>query len=152
MATERSSLLPGAVEESQLSNAIATDEPPLSFWHLVKHGVVLKNEGSTARDHLANERTYLAWIRTSLALVGASIGLLKWDAVGSTEGYMLGIIGVTALVTSTYRYFRVMERLERNSFEPNVRSILAVVVIVAVCFMLVYVLPLVKPTITIKAS
>lgn len=33
----------------------------------------LKNEGSVARDHLALERTFLAWLRTSLAF--ASIGV-----------------------------------------------------------------------------
>lgn len=33
----------------------------------------LKNEGSVARDHLALERTFLAWLRTSLSLV--SIGM-----------------------------------------------------------------------------
>ncbi|GAA5913871.1 YidH family protein [Sporobolomyces salmoneus] len=33
----------------------------------------LENKGSVARDHLASERTFLAWLRTSLAL--ASIGI-----------------------------------------------------------------------------
>ncbi|GAA6062851.1 hypothetical protein JCM10212_006104 [Sporobolomyces blumeae] len=33
----------------------------------------LENKGSVARDHLAGERTFLAWLRTSLAL--ASIGI-----------------------------------------------------------------------------
>lgn len=33
----------------------------------------LENVGSVARDHLANERTFLAWLRTSLSL--ASIGV-----------------------------------------------------------------------------
>lgn len=33
----------------------------------------LQNEGSVARDHLASERTFLAWLRTSLSLV--SIGM-----------------------------------------------------------------------------
>jgi uncharacterized membrane protein YidH (DUF202 family) len=39
---------------------------------LLRDGAILTNEGSTARDHLANERTYLAWMRTGLALIGAS--------------------------------------------------------------------------------
>ena len=38
---------------------------------------IMDVEQVSVRDHLANERTYLAWIRTSLALIGASIAILK---------------------------------------------------------------------------
>jgi putative membrane protein len=86
----------------------------------------------SARDHLANERTYLAWMRTSLALIGASIGLLKWEAVHEGEGYLVGIVGVAALLTSTYRYFYVMRRLRHNQYEPNVIPILIMVAVVSV--------------------
>lgn len=34
----------------------------------------LLNTGSVARDHLASERTYLAYVRTSLALSMAGVG------------------------------------------------------------------------------
>lgn len=37
------------------------------------HSISLENKGSVARDHLALERTFLAWLRTSLAF--ASIGI-----------------------------------------------------------------------------
>ena len=51
-------------------------EPSTSWWCglLEKYGSVsLENKGSVARDHLALERTFLAWLRTSLAF--ASIGI-----------------------------------------------------------------------------
>lgn len=47
-----------------------------SWWRKVtdKYGsITLENKGSVARDHLALERTFLAWLRTSLAF--ASIGI-----------------------------------------------------------------------------
>lgn len=37
-------------------------------------GLVLENKGCVARDHLASERTYLAYVRTSLACANAGVG------------------------------------------------------------------------------
>jgi len=34
----------------------------------------LQNSGSVARDHLASERTFLAYVRTSLTIVSAGVG------------------------------------------------------------------------------
>ncbi|KAL7276137.1 hypothetical protein RUND412_000870 [Rhizina undulata] len=42
-------------------------------WFLKFGAIELENKGSVARDHLALERTFLAWLRTSLAF--ASIGI-----------------------------------------------------------------------------
>jgi uncharacterized membrane protein YidH (DUF202 family) len=39
------------------------------------------NSGSTARDHLANERTFLAWARTGLGFVGLGVGLAEMKKV-----------------------------------------------------------------------
>ncbi|KAG8700768.1 hypothetical protein FRC08_004458 [Ceratobasidium sp. 394] len=38
--------------------------------------MVLENSGSVARDHLANERTWLAYVRTSLAIASTGVGML----------------------------------------------------------------------------
>jgi hypothetical protein len=40
--------------------------------------LVLENKGSVARDHLASERTYLAYVRTSLACANAGVGELMY--------------------------------------------------------------------------
>ncbi|KAK5170453.1 uncharacterized protein LTR77_005041 [Saxophila tyrrhenica] len=53
-----------------------TSEESESWWKVFvdKYGSVeLENKGSIARDHLALERTFLAWLRTSLSF--ASIGI-----------------------------------------------------------------------------
>lgn len=36
--------------------------------------LILTNSGSVARDHLASERTFLAYVRTSLALASTGVG------------------------------------------------------------------------------
>ncbi|KAI5961134.1 hypothetical protein CANMA_003908 [Candida margitis] len=38
----------------------------------------LPNKGSVARDHLANERTFLSWTRTSLVFVTFGIGFMQF--------------------------------------------------------------------------
>ena len=42
--------------------------------HLDEVSLTLQNSGSVARDHLASERTFLAYMRTSLAIASAGIG------------------------------------------------------------------------------
>jgi len=39
--------------------------------------LTLLNSGSTARDHLASERTFLAYVRTSLALASTGVALVQ---------------------------------------------------------------------------
>jgi putative membrane protein len=132
---------PPTSSSSMNGNNSSDDETTTCLYPLMTHNRrVIPNVGSTARDHLANERTYLAWIRTSLALIGASIGLLKWEDESSfaVEGYLVGVTGVVALVTSTWRYFHVMHLLQQGQFEPNVSSILVVVVVVSVTIVVAF--------------
>ena len=126
------------IEPASPSAASAYRLPSLKS--LFVDGALLQNKGSTARDHLANERTYLAWFRTSLALIGASLGLLKWDAVSVWTGYLVAVVGVVCLINSTERYFSNMHRLEKGEFVPNVRGILVIVVVVVAAIVGAFVL------------
>ena len=109
---------------------------------LFRQGAIINNTGSTARDHLANERTFLAWLRTGLSLIGISLGLLKWSAVSDASGYLVFLLGVSVLITSTQRYFRVMRLLEQGEFEPNIHGILTVVIVSVVAIVAALILHL----------
>jgi putative membrane protein len=88
-----------------------------------------------ARDHLANERTFLAWVRTGAAIVifGFAIGrfsiamrqltalsghavrtagLSVWMGAGSI------VAGVLLVVAGLVRYRKTREQLDRGTFEP----------------------------------
>jgi uncharacterized membrane protein YidH (DUF202 family) len=52
-------------------------EMAIHSWSNLNPSLVLENNGSVARDHLASERTFLAYVRTSLALAGSGVGLVQ---------------------------------------------------------------------------
>jgi len=88
-----------------------------------------------ARDHLANERTFLAWVRTGVATIifGFAIGrfsialreFMKFQGYKSiTPGFTtwLGIIsavgGVLLLLAGLGRYRKTRMQLDSSTFEP----------------------------------
>jgi putative membrane protein len=92
-------------------------------------------DSSRARDHLANERTFLAWVRTGVALVvfGFAIGRFSiairqfMQIEGRTAGtagitVWFGTIAIIAGVLATFagllRYRRTRAQLESGKFEP----------------------------------
>jgi len=97
-------------------------------------------------DHLANERTFLAWIRTSISIivfgfVVAKFGItlrefLRFQGAGRHESGMSLAIGVGFMVmgifmaiVSLIRYWTVMKQLNEDKFQPAgpIVTILAVV-------------------------
>jgi|SRR5271157_4354107 len=89
-----------------------------------------------ARDHLANERTFLAWVRTSVAIVvfGFAIGRFaialrqlarfQGQQVSKTTGLsvwmgMISILaGVVMMAAGLVRYRKTRAQLEEGKFEP----------------------------------
>ena len=81
---------------------------------------VVDNTGSTARDHLANERTFLAWVRTGLGLVGLGV-VLERLGVGTERfavlaGLSLILFGGLSLIYALGRYLWVARHLEQGTF------------------------------------
>jgi putative membrane protein len=92
-------------------------------------------DANRARDHLANERTFLAWVRTSVAIVvfGFAIGrfaiamrqLTEFQGHGSTTtglsvwmGMCAILAGVVMMVAGLARYRRTRAQLDEGKFEP----------------------------------
>lgn len=88
-----------------------------------------------ARDHLANERTFLAWVRTGAAIVifGFAIGRfsialrqlsslgghpLRRGGISVWMGASSIVLGVMLVVAGLVRYRKTRARLDEGTFEP----------------------------------
>ena len=100
------------------------------------------------REHLANERTLLAWIRVGVTLISVGFviertGIITGSSGASTTfGIALAILGVLSLLMGAQQYFRTQRRIKANDFSPTVAPYLVVVlgsVLFGVAF-IVYVL------------
>ncbi|KAG0366789.1 hypothetical protein BGX24_003536 [Mortierella sp. AD032] len=118
--------------------------------------LTLENKGSIARDHLANERTYLAWLRTSLSLITVGVAVTQLFRLQTTDannqliqvsemGRPLGgsfiALGMLFLWLGTSRYFHNQSVLSYGQFPASRGSvILATVTVLAIllaCFIIV---------------
>jgi hypothetical protein len=73
-----------AQSQMHTTNNTASEQPSKEPWKIredisrltapLRANLVLQNKGNVARDHLASERTYLAYVRTSLACASAGVG------------------------------------------------------------------------------
>ncbi len=121
-----------------------------------------KTSKASATDHLANERTFLAWIRTSIAITGLGFVVVKFSlflrqislALGeklalpnhgysSIIGVSLVIIGAVMTLLAFIRYRNIEKHLQNGTYFPSFfLSLLLTVAIVAISLLLVlYLLP-----------
>jgi putative membrane protein len=94
----------------------------------------VKYSSSRIRDHLANERTYLAWMRTSVGLMGFGVVILRLRAFhppllprpgyGWKLGLTFSIVGLLTVFLSTQHYFAVRWSIDEDSFEPPDRWVI----------------------------
>lgn len=90
-------------------------------------------------DHLANERTFLAWVRTSIALLGFGVLIAKLRLTGNGPsagshsvwlGLAFAVGGVLTLALSAWHYGRTRQMIESGNFHPATNLVLGFGVIV----------------------
>ena len=109
--------------------------------------------GSHATEHLANERTFLAWVRTSLGLIGLGFVLARMGlflrqltslgvmpAVGRlpaggefmVSGVLFLLLGTLLAGWSGLTYLRVRKAIEAGGFKALRMSVTVVTIVVVI--------------------
>ncbi|MGM3307135.1 YidH family protein [Anabaena sp. WFMT] len=94
-----------------------------------------KYRSDRVRDHLANERTYLAWMRSGIALMGFGVLIVRLRIISPPlapqppgNGWKLGlafaVVGVLTVLLSTQHYFAVRRDIDEDTYQPPDRWIL----------------------------
>jgi putative membrane protein len=110
----------------------------LSLITVEKHTRIMEEkvlEKPRVADHLANERTFLAWIRTSIGIMGFGFVVVKFSlftreisvALGAARkmpqpgyshviGIMLVALGGLVIVFSYFRYLSTQKQIDRGVY------------------------------------
>ncbi|MGZ3864227.1 MAG: YidH family protein [Bacteroidia bacterium] len=113
--------------------------------------------GIDPRDHLANERTFLAWVRTSVAVMAFGFVVVKFSlflkqltflfgakinykGISPIIGILLVVAGILLLFFSFIRFKRVEKLLNTQSFRPQtqITSFLVVTLLLISILLVVY--------------
>ena len=118
------------------------------------------NSIERSREHLANERTFLAWIRTSIALMGFGFVIVKFTLFlkqlalllettnVSTKGYsaitgvIMVAIGVLIAILAFIQFNKNRKQLKNNYFvsSSNLSLLITLIIILGGIFLVFYLL------------
>lgn len=80
---------------------------------------------AAVRDHLANERTLLAWQRTALGIIAIGILVDRFafddampDIVGPIVGILLIALGAAASIMGVWRFRRTEREIDTQTYRP----------------------------------
>ena len=93
------------------------------------------SNSNRTRDHLANERTYLAWMRTAVALLGFGLVVVRLRTAlppatqGPLHAWQIGLLfclaGLGSVGFATAHFFHIQSAIENDSYQPEKRWIVA---------------------------
>lgn len=103
-----------------------------------------------AQQHLANERTYLAWLRTAVSIIG--VGFLTTSLhftikistnhfinnVAIFLGIFACIVGTIIVVISTTQYTRKRGEIQKGIFNPASNSIIFTTILFSILVLIIF--------------
>jgi putative membrane protein len=108
------------------------DHGTVSDDHLDRDEPARVRREAEIRDHLANERTLLAWQRTALAVIGIgflvdrfALGSAAQTQAGSLLGTALIVLGAGVALLGAYRFMRTEREIDTHTYRPALLAHLA---------------------------
>jgi putative membrane protein len=95
---------------------------------------------SRTRTHLANERTFLAWLRTGLSLMAVGLAVAGFLPVDLVPGFpyvrsfsvLLVLSGTVLVIYGVSRYVRAYKQIETGAYDPAGTAVVTIAAIVAI--------------------
>ena len=96
------------------------------------------NEGSSARDHLANEITFLSWTRVGIGIftIGLSAVTFNSTRLGAMLGVSFIITAVAMILVGLMRYTDIADALQRGDTLFSNGNVLAIGVLLVLIVMM----------------
>ncbi|MBO3461835.1 DUF202 domain-containing protein [Aetokthonos hydrillicola Thurmond2011] len=94
-----------------------------------------KRTSDKVREHLANERTYLAWMRSGISLMGFGVLIVRLrilrpplvpesPGAGWKLGLAFSLVGLLTVLFATQHYGVVRRDIDTESYEPADRWVI----------------------------
>tara|TARA_B100001094_G_C18133073_1_gene773408 strand:+ start:1279 stop:1605 length:327 start_codon:yes stop_codon:yes gene_type:complete len=99
---------------------------------------LIDNINSEARDHLANERTFLSWSRSSLTFLGISVALVEFKMLVSAVSF--AIVGIIYTIFSLYRYYEVKNALLKKKYIINNLAIILITIFSVILILFAFII------------
>jgi putative membrane protein len=114
---------------------------PASDHQLVQSGDVPRlavDRDSRARTHLANERTFLAWLRTGLSLMAVGLAVAGFLPVDLVPGFpyvrsfsvLLVLSGTVMVMYGAVRYVKACKQIETGAYDPAGTAVVTIAAII----------------------
>jgi hypothetical protein len=101
------SISPSPLSPNSSSPPQSKERQTRNIWKQLSPTLVLENQGSVARDHLASERTFLAYVRTSIAIASTGVGKTLITCIAM----LLFFLNLITSCQPSYNFFRSQQRV-----------------------------------------
>ncbi|WP_078549434.1 YidH family protein [Litchfieldia alkalitelluris] len=100
------------------------------------------------QQHLANERTFLAWVRTAIAMIGIGFLITNLhfsgtiysefsDMIAYAVGLLAAFFGIITIILATINYLRKLEEINNQTYRAS-KALIILLSVITIIIMTVF--------------